>query len=117
MHRGAVGHDVQRRPHRGNHVTTLLLDADIIAFKIASVSQKTVQFDPEDEPCVHADDWEDVIPRIHMAINALKEYLRTDDVIVCLSCPTAENFRLDVLPTYKGSTTTSNTTSSTTKSS
>lgn len=83
-------------------MTTLLLDADIIAFKIASVSQKTVQFDPEDEPCVHADDWEDVVPRIHSAIDALKEYLRTDDVIVCLSCPTAENFRLDVLPSYKG---------------
>ena len=83
-------------------MTTLLLDADIIAFKIASVSQKTVQFDPEDEPCVHADDWEDVVPRIHSALDALKEYLRTDDVIVCLSCPTAENFRLDVLPSYKG---------------
>ena len=80
----------------------LLLDADIIAFKIASVSQKTFQFSPEDEHSVVADDWEDVVPRIHYAIAALMETLGTTDVIVCLSCPTAENFRLGILPTYKG---------------
>lgn len=83
-------------------MTQLLLDADIIAFKIASVSQKTFQFDPADEPTVMADDWEEVAPRIDAAINDLKARLFTDNVIVCLSCPTSENFRLDILPTYKG---------------
>jgi DNA polymerase-1 len=81
-------------------VTTLLLDADIIAFKIASVSQKTFQF-PDCEPHVMADDWDEVVPRIHRALGDLQETLKTDDVIVCLSCPTAENWRLDFLPTYK----------------
>ena len=83
-------------------MTTLLLDADIIAFKIASVSQKTFQFSPEDEPSLMVDDWEEVTPRIDSAVAGLMEDLGTDKVIVCLSCPTAENFRLDILPTYKG---------------
>jgi DNA polymerase-1 len=80
--------------------TTLLLDADIIAFKIASVSQKTYQF-PGCEPSVVLDDWDEVWPRIDAAIDDLKARLKTTEVIVCLSCPTAENWRMGILPTYK----------------
>jgi 5'-3' exonuclease len=82
-------------------VTTLLLDADIIAFKLAATSQTSFAF-PGCEPSVEVDDWEEVVPRIDAAIADLKDRLHTDKVIVCLSCPTVENFRLDVLPTYKG---------------
>jgi DNA polymerase-1 len=82
-------------------VTTLLLDADIIAFQVAAVSQKTYQF-PGCEPSVSVDDWEDVAPRIDDAVNKLTEKLKTDKVIVCLSCPTEDNWRLKVLPSYKG---------------
>ena len=82
-------------------MTTLLLDADIIAFKIASVSQKVFQF-PDCEPHILADDWSEVTPRIDHAIAKLQADLETDKVIVCLSCPTAENWRLEILPTYKG---------------
>lgn len=81
-------------------MTTLLLDADIIAFKIASVSQQTFQF-PDCEPHTTVDDWEEVTPRIDRAVADLMENLGTKKVIVCLSCPTAENWRLSVLPTYK----------------
>jgi DNA polymerase-1 len=82
--------------------TTLLLDADIIAFKVASVSQSTYQF-PGCEPSTEVDDWEtEVVPRIHEQVSKLTAKLETEKVIVCLSCPTAENWRLKVLPTYKG---------------
>lgn len=80
-------------------MTTLLLDADIIAFKIASVSQKPHPFCPDE---ILIDEWDLVVPRIHFEIRKLQTKLETEDVIVCLSCPTAENWRLDVLPTYKG---------------
>ena len=83
--------------------TVLLLDADIYAFKIASVSQQVVQFDPTEEPLIVLDDWDsEVVPRIEAAIAGIKEQLGTENVIICLSCPTAENFRLDFLKTYKG---------------
>lgn len=82
-------------------MTTLLLDADIIAFKVASVSQRTFQF-PGCDPSVSADDWEDVVPRIDAEVAKLTEKLKSDKVIVCLSCPTEDNWRLKVLPTYKG---------------
>ena len=82
--------------------TTLLLDADIIAFKVSSVSQSTYQF-PGCEPSTEVDDWEtEVVPRIHEQVSKLTAKLETEKVIVCLSCPTAENWRLKVLPTYKG---------------
>jgi hypothetical protein len=82
-------------------VTTLLLDADIIAFKVASVSQRTFQF-PGCEPSTVADEWEQVVPRIDAEVAKLTEKLKSDKVIVCLSCPTEDNWRLRVLPTYKG---------------
>jgi DNA polymerase-1 len=82
-------------------MTTLLLDADIIAFKVASVSQRTFQF-PGCEPSVVADEWEQVVPRIDSEVAKLTEKLKSDKVIVCLSCPTEDNWRLKILPTYKG---------------
>ncbi len=80
--------------------TTLLLDADIIAFKIASTSQKSYSF-PNGTTGVHLDDWEEVAPRIDAEVKKLTAKLATDEVIVCLSCPTADNWRLKVLPSYK----------------
>lgn len=81
-------------------MTTLLLDADIIAHRIASVSQKVFQF-PDCEPTLVVDEWDEVVPRIHKAISDITDALECTAVIVCLSCPTAENWRLKVLPTYK----------------
>ena len=81
---------------------TLLIDADIVAFRIASVSQKTFQFDPECEPSIQVDDWSEVVPRIDRAIEDIRDTLGSRDIIICLSCPTENNFRLDILPTYKG---------------
>jgi len=82
-------------------VTTLLLDADIIAYKPAAKAQRTFKF-PGLEPAVVVDDWAEVVPRVDADMARLQDILHTNKVIVCLSCPTAENWRLDVLPTYKG---------------
>lgn len=79
-------------------MTTLLLDADIIAFKVASVSQKPHPFCPGE---TLVDEWALVPPRIHHAIRRLQQDMQTDEVIVCLSCPSSENWRKDILPTYK----------------
>lgn len=83
-------------------MTTLLLDADILAFKIASTSQKSMQFAEDQEPYILVDDWDTVVPRINAMIETLMEVLKTTKVVVCLSCPTAENWRLGILPSYKG---------------
>ena len=83
-------------------MTRLLIDADIVAYKIASTSQKSFQFDQDCEPSLVVDEWSEVVPRIDQAIDDIKLTLGSDDVVICLSCPTAENFRLDILPTYKG---------------
>jgi hypothetical protein len=80
----------------------LLLDADIIAFQLAATAQRSYRFPGMDTPAVAVDDWELQPERIDAAVTKLCEQLKTSRVIVCLSCPTEENWRLSVLPTYKG---------------
>lgn len=81
--------------------TTLLVDADIVAFKFASSNQeshewgngvKTVTVTPLEEVAAEVDVW----------LANLKETLKADELIICLSCSHEENFRLGVLPSYKG---------------
>lgn len=47
-------------------------------------------------------DLDEVKPQIDSLLKEWKESLEADDIIVCLSCPHDENFRLSVLPSYKG---------------
>lgn len=74
--------------------TTLLLDSDIIAFKVAAANEKNTAFGKVvgdlDEAKFACDDY----------IDLLKKQLGADDVLVCLSCRET-NWRLDHLPTYK----------------
>jgi DNA polymerase-1 len=81
--------------------TTLLVDADIVAFKFASSNQeshewgngvKTVTVTPLEKVAAEVDLW----------LATMKETLKADELIICLSCPHEENFRLGVLPSYKG---------------
>lgn len=83
-------------------MTTLLLDADIIAFKLAATSQRSYKWPGQEAPSVAADDFDTLPERIDAEVNELCKKLASSEVIVCLSCPTEENFRLGVLPTYKG---------------
>ena len=82
--------------------TTLLLDSDIIAFKFASVSQKDFKWGDEDDTNSRVvEDISEVIPLVEDYITDLKIKLQATDLIVCLSCPSSENFRYTVLPSYK----------------
>lgn len=80
----------------------LLLDADIIAYKLAATSQRNYRFPGMDEPAVACDDFDTLPERIDREVSELTRKLKAAQVIVCLSCPTADNWRLKVLPTYKG---------------
>jgi DNA polymerase-1 len=85
--------------------TTLLIDADIVAFKIASISQKTHKFQDDETgeviECVDVDDWEDVTPRVDELLAEYLQKTKADELIICLSCPTDEGWRIGIYPQYK----------------
>lgn len=80
---------------------TLLIDADIVAFQFAASNEEKFQWD-ESGPVKVVADLEDVKPQIDAKLAEWKARWKADELIVCLSCPTPENFRMGVLPTYKG---------------
>ena len=78
--------------------TTLLVDTDIIAYKVASVNQ--IDFDWGDgynSRILHRPRAKEQAVRI---IEDLLVTLKADHAIMCLT--DKENFRYDVLPSYKG---------------
>ena len=81
-------------------MTTLLIDADGVAFTAAAAVQRSIHWD-DDIITTHAD-----LSEAKDAFSAeIGQYLRATDedaeVILCFSCPTRRYFRHDVLPTYK----------------
>lgn len=81
--------------------TTLLVDADIVAFQFSATAQETYKWD-EETTSTHVEPLEEVTPLVDTFLAELKEKLRADDIIICLSCSHEENWRLGVLPSYKG---------------
>jgi DNA polymerase-1 len=85
--------------------TTLLIDADIVAFKIASISQKTHKFQDDETgeviECTDVDDWEEVYPRVDELLAEYLQKTKADELIICLSCPTEEGWRKAIYPEYK----------------
>lgn len=81
--------------------TTLLIDADIIAFQFASTSQETFTW-PDGSKTVSVKELAEVTPLIDAKLLEWKTRWKAEELIVCLSCPHEENFRLTVLQTYKG---------------
>lgn len=81
--------------------TTLLVDADIVAFQFAAAAQESYQWD-EDTRSLHAEPLETVTPMVDAFLAELKGKLKADEILICLSCAHEENWRLGVLPTYKG---------------
>lgn len=79
-------------------MTTILLDADIVAYKIASINEEAFDWDDTGESVVvdHARAIKDTDELIAEYCAALK----ADSVLVCLSDP-AVNFRKQLEPTYK----------------
>lgn len=76
--------------------TTLLIDSDIVAFQFAAKAQRTYSFG------VAVDELDEVTPKVDEWLQDLKAKLKADDFIICLSCPSVECWRMDVLPSYKG---------------
>ncbi|MGQ0595841.1 hypothetical protein [Aquabacterium sp.] len=83
--------------------TTILLDSDIVAYKFSSANQKDFDWNGDgNKVSVLQQDIEVVAQDTFDYIEELKDKLKAAEVIVCLSCPTSENFRLKVYPDYKG---------------
>lgn len=81
---------------------TLLLDADIIAYKLSATAQRNYRFPGLETPAVAADEFDTLPERIDAEVAELTEKLDSPNVIICLSCPTPENWRMGVLQSYKG---------------
>lgn len=81
---------------------TLLLDSDIIAFKVAASTEERYDFDGDGTLTQFPSTMETIGPLIDEAVAGFMMDLKGTRAIVCLSCPSADCFRLDYLPTYKG---------------
>jgi len=81
-------------------MTTLLIDADIVAYKAAAAGQKSFAFDDE-EPAMHVDDIEGVVQEVDDWLTDLKQTLGAKRIVSCLSCPAVDNFRYGIYPLYK----------------
>lgn len=81
--------------------TTVLLDSDIVAYQFASAAQQSYNFG-DTGVCQHVNEFDAVVPLVDQWIKDLMEKLHADKLVVCLSVPTDEGFRIQILPTYKG---------------
>lgn len=79
---------------------TLLVDADIVAFKFASVTEKVHYFDGADSEPAVTSDFEAAKEGASNYLEEMRERLGADKLIICLSDPD-KNFRKDVWPLYK----------------
>mgnify|MGYP006381568451 FL=1 len=79
--------------------TILLIDADTIAYRAASACQHTVE-SPSGfiEPFARRWEGEAAVDSI---VERLRKRLKADEMQFFLSCPTEQNWRLSVEPTYK----------------
>jgi len=72
-----------------------------VAFQAAAVSQQ--KFDWGDGAAsLYVTPLEEVLPKVDEVLAVFLTDLKADKLIICLSCPTEENYRLSVLPSYKG---------------
>lgn len=84
--------------------TTLLFDADIIAYKFSAAGQTNIKFDDGD-PVFILENPDDVCAEVDDYINHFMDYLNAQDYIVCLSSSSASNFRKQFFPEYKANRT------------
>lgn len=81
--------------------TTLLVDSDIVAYRFASAGQQNFKWS-NGTASIHLDEFDEVKAQCDQWLQDLQTSLKADEMIICLSCPTSEGFRIKVLPTYKG---------------
>ena len=78
---------------------TLLIDADIIAFKYASTNQQTIQWGDVDT--ITTTPLEEVYRQLDACLKGYLEVTKATDLIICLT-DDESNWRTKVLPSYKG---------------
>ena len=79
----------------------VLLDVDINVYQVASISQEATEWE-DGKVMIEADDFDVVAARLDESIQEVKDDLRADRLICCLSEPNPDlNWRRGVLPTYK----------------
>lgn len=76
----------------------ILVDADIVTFQASATCESTVSFG-ETECLVQEPDV--AFFKCNKLIRDIQENLQSTHVLLCFSCPSKENFRRKVLPTYK----------------
>lgn len=79
---------------------TLLLDSDVIAYAAAAAHQKNRKWDAE-TTSVTVGEQGDANKLAEKVIEEYRENLKATDVIVCLSCASADGFRRAIYPPYK----------------
>lgn len=82
--------------------TTILLDSDIVVYKFSAANEQAFDWDGDGNKHRVTGDLDDATSACLDYVEELKADLKADEMIVCLSCPTPENFRLKILPSYKG---------------
>lgn len=80
---------------------TLLVDADIVAYKFAAATEQVYYWNGGDEEPGVISDLPKALRETEAYIAELRERLGASDVIVCLTDPEV-NFRTTIDPTYKG---------------
>lgn len=81
---------------------TLLVDADIVAYKFSASNEEVYYFDGKDQPPASHSDFEAAKDATEEHLVELRDKLAADDVVICLSDPTNRYFRHGICPTYKG---------------
>lgn len=79
---------------------TLLIDADIVAFKAASVCQEKFVWE-DGTVSMAVKPIEEMYKILDETLAGYMEDLKADNMIICLSCLTEEGFRFRINPTYK----------------
>lgn len=88
--------------HMRQPMTTLLIDADILAYNVASANQHTYRFgDSVEDVAVDVGKLEVAFDLAEKKMAALVFKLKAKEAIICLSCSTRDGFRRKILPTYK----------------
>jgi 5'-3' exonuclease len=80
---------------------TILLDADIVAYKFAAATEGVFYFDGKENPPMVADDYEAACSQADTYIAELKDQLGATDIVVCLTDRHELSFRADFWPAYK----------------
>lgn len=79
--------------------STLLIDADGLAFAIAAAGQKVIQWD--DDVFSTSADLGEMKNAFVLATHNYQQASGAGKVVLCFSCPTRRYFRHDIYPSYK----------------